>query len=255
MGSRTGSSIEFMDHREYIPGDDLRHIDWGALARSDKMTVKLFRDEVSPHVDIILDTSKSMALPGSSKVRASLCLSAVLARASANSSFTFAGWKVGDICERIVNGSSSPVLWEGIDFDFSGSCAESLRRFVPPFRPRGIRVFISDLFWLGDPMETLKLLFHNSSAVFVIQVVARSDFEPPERGNIRLIDYETSERQDVFIDAGIQQRYKQKFAAHQQNWSRACEGTGGQMTTLVAEEVVESFELDELVRCSILRIL
>ena len=46
MGKRPGSSLEFIDHREYQPGDDLRRIDWGGFARSDKLTVKLYRDEV-----------------------------------------------------------------------------------------------------------------------------------------------------------------------------------------------------------------
>ena len=55
MGKRPGSSLEFIDHREYQPGDDLRRIDWSGFARSDKLTVKLYRDEVSPHLDIVID--------------------------------------------------------------------------------------------------------------------------------------------------------------------------------------------------------
>ena len=72
LGNRSGSSLEFMDHRQYIPGDDLRRIDWSAYARSDKLSIKLFRDEVSPHVDIIIDCSRSMALPDSEKKRATV---------------------------------------------------------------------------------------------------------------------------------------------------------------------------------------
>ena len=48
MGQRAGSSLEFKDHRDYQPGDDLRRIDWNAFARSDRLTVKLFREEISP---------------------------------------------------------------------------------------------------------------------------------------------------------------------------------------------------------------
>ena len=62
LGNRSGSSLEFREHREYEPGDDLRRIDWSVYARSDKLTVKLFREEVSPHLDVVIDSSRSMAL-------------------------------------------------------------------------------------------------------------------------------------------------------------------------------------------------
>src|SRR5580692_9332876 len=67
MGSRAGSSLEFRDYRNYEPGDDLRHIDWNAYARTDQLNVKLFREEVTPHLDLLIDGSKSMALEGSAK--------------------------------------------------------------------------------------------------------------------------------------------------------------------------------------------
>jgi len=60
MANRPGSSLEFMDHREYQPGDDLRRIDWSAFARSDRLTVKLYREEVCPHLDVLIDGSRSM---------------------------------------------------------------------------------------------------------------------------------------------------------------------------------------------------
>ena len=70
LAKRAGSSLEFIDRREYQPGDDLRAIDWSGFARSDKLIVKLYRDEVSPHADIILDGSRSMNLEGTRKAEA-----------------------------------------------------------------------------------------------------------------------------------------------------------------------------------------
>ena len=67
LGRLAGESLEFMDHREYQPGDDLRRIDWSAFARSDKMVVNLYRQEVSLHLDLLLDGSRSMGLEGSQK--------------------------------------------------------------------------------------------------------------------------------------------------------------------------------------------
>ena len=64
LSQRAGSSLEFRDHRAYEPGDDLRHIDWNAYARTDQLTIKLFREEVTPHLDVVIDTSRSMDLEG-----------------------------------------------------------------------------------------------------------------------------------------------------------------------------------------------
>src|SRR5215510_4142187 len=55
-----GFSVEYLDHRPYVPGDDLRSIDWKILARTDKYHVKLFEDETNLRAHILLDCSRSM---------------------------------------------------------------------------------------------------------------------------------------------------------------------------------------------------
>ena len=55
-----GSSPEFADYREYVPGDDLRRIDWNAAARFDKYLIKRFIDEKQGRNCVYLDTSASM---------------------------------------------------------------------------------------------------------------------------------------------------------------------------------------------------
>src|SRR6201996_7986425 len=82
-GRRAGSSIDFQDYREYQPGDDLRFIDWGIYARTDRLTVKLFREEVTPHLDLIVDGSRSMNLENTAKGKAVAQLAAVLATSAA----------------------------------------------------------------------------------------------------------------------------------------------------------------------------
>ena len=57
---QTGSSAEFSDYREYIPGDDIRRLDWNALARFDRLYMKLFMEEQESQVTILLDASASM---------------------------------------------------------------------------------------------------------------------------------------------------------------------------------------------------
>lgn len=255
VGNRSGSSLEFMDHREYIPGDDLRRIDWNAFARNDKLSIKLYRDEVNPHVDIIVDCSRSMALPDSDKPRATLGLAAVFAQAASNCDYTFTAWRVGNTCEKITNGTDRPMFWDNIEFDCGISCDESFHRQLPAWRPRGIRVFLSDLFWLGDPYTTLSALAERASTVFVVQVLANSDANPPQRGNIRLHDCETGQLKDIFIDAVAEKRYLRNLAHHQYNWSRGCRQFGALMATVVAERIVEQWKLDELVSTEILKVL
>ena len=87
-GRRAGSSIDFQDYREYQPGDDLRFIDWGIYARTDRLTVKLFREEVTPHLDLILDGSRSMHLEETAKAGAVAKLAALLATSAANAHCT-----------------------------------------------------------------------------------------------------------------------------------------------------------------------
>src|SRR5262245_1758557 len=63
-----GFSVEYLDHRPYVPGDEIRTIDWKILARTDKYHVKLFEDETNLRATILLDCSRSMGFKGSGKI-------------------------------------------------------------------------------------------------------------------------------------------------------------------------------------------
>src|SRR5215210_7780801 len=60
---RRGMSLEFADYRRYAPGDDLRYLDWGIYARTDRLYVKIFREEVDLFVYVFIDASASMTFP------------------------------------------------------------------------------------------------------------------------------------------------------------------------------------------------
>lgn len=57
---RHGSSVEFAQHREYVPGDEIRHLDWKAVAKSDKYYIKQYEDETNLRTFLLVDTSGSM---------------------------------------------------------------------------------------------------------------------------------------------------------------------------------------------------
>jgi len=80
-----GGSVEFAEHKEYAPGDDIRHLDWKVAARTDRYTVKRFEDETEMRTYLVLDTSASMgyrgaeAGPGVSKLEWASWLAAAVA--------------------------------------------------------------------------------------------------------------------------------------------------------------------------------
>jgi uncharacterized protein (DUF58 family) len=254
LGQRAGSSLEFRDHRDYQPGDDLRRIDWNAFARSDKLTVKLYREEISPHLDIILDGSRSMALEASAKMRATVGLAAVLAVAAENAGYTHNAWLAREGCAPVPNGTNRPSTWSGIEFDVRSNPVDAFTRLPPRFSRLGMRALISDLLWLGEPLSILQHLAQNASSIVVIQVLAEADVNPPERGRVRLIDSETDQQREIFIDDDAIKRYRGALSRHQQNWHRACRQSGAVMVNIVAEEIVAGWNLEALVKAEILKV-
>ena len=256
LGLSAGSSLDFHDYREYHPGDDLRHLDWGVYARSDKEIVKLFREEVAPKLDLVLDASASMRLDGTRKEEAALALSAAIAAAALNASCSPALWLAGRSVRRV--GGSPDGSLEGWRIDgFGDPCppAEGLLASAPAFRPNGIRVFVSDLLWPDDPSRTLSRLADGASALFVVQLLAASEEAPPERGQFRLDDVETGETLDVFVDGSAADAYRASLAAHRERWSRACSSVGATFATLTDAAVAPGLRLLALERCGLLEVL
>src|SRR5919108_4935360 len=200
LGREAGASLEFRDHRDYQPGDDLRRIDWNAFARSDRLTVKLYREEISPHLDIVLDGSRSMSLEASAKMQATVGLAAVLAVAAENAGYTHNAWLAREGCAPVTNGTNRPSAWSGIEFDVRSNPVDAFTRLPPRFSRMGMRAFISDLLWLGEPLTVLQHLAQNASSIVVVQVLAEADVNPTERGRVRLIDSETDQQREIFID-------------------------------------------------------
>jgi uncharacterized protein (DUF58 family) len=254
LGVRTGSSLEFEEHRAYQPGDDLRHIDWHVFARSDQLTVKLYHEEVSPHLDLVLDTSLSMDLEETAKSAAALGLAGLFSAAADNAGFSNRVWIAGEGCEALPGGVDRAAGWQRVDFAAPCSLDEAFRRQPPAWRPRGLRVLISDLLWDGDPLHVLAACADRATAVVVVQVLAAADVNPPAEGNLRLVDVETGGVREVYVDAAARQRYREALARHQENWHQACRQVGGVFTTVVAEELLRDWRLDALVAAEILRV-
>jgi uncharacterized protein (DUF58 family) len=238
LGRRAGSSIDFQDYREYQPGDDLRFIDWGIYARTDRLSIKLFREEVTPHLDLVLDGSRSMNLEA--KPVASAKLAALLATAAANAQCSHAVWLSSEGFNRVPNDTLPASAWEKVAHESTRTPDQAYDILAPKLRRLGMRVFISDLLWPGNPLQTIRRLREGAAMLFVIQLLAREDATPPEHGSVRLVDSETDEVTEIYIDSSTQKQYAENLAQLQQSWDDACRQSGAHLTTIIAEDLDNS---------------
>ncbi len=252
FGRNTGNSLEFLDHREYQPGDDIRHIDWNAMARSDRLTVKLFREEVAPHLDLLIDASASMGLENSRKSEGLFALASVLRVAATNAGYTVACWIVKDRCRRIEPDSLPVRDWRGAECDFSGNVGQTFAQFLPSLRPSGVRILLSDLFWDQQPQTVLRQLSGNAALLVVVQLLAGKDVSPALTGNVRLVDSETGETVELVAEESLLREYQSNFSRHQENWKRDCARSGAVFCQCVAENFLQDFVPADLLKSEIL---
>ncbi len=251
-GVRTGVSLDFSDYREYYPGDDLRTLDWGVYARTDKLTVKLFHEEVSPHVDIIVDGTASMALADTEKARGAAWMAAMLWTAARNGECTARAWLLGDRVDPLGETTRRPGEWETMSFGSSSDPQRMLAAAGPVWKRRGLRFLVSDLFWEGEPTQAVRKLSGDAAQLVVVQLLAKGDVEPPPRGRWRLSSEESSGFLDLFVDAGAQARYRAALAQHQAAWRDACRQCGAIFLTVVAEDVLAEGRVEGLERSGVL---
>jgi uncharacterized protein (DUF58 family) len=252
LGLRAGSSLEFRDYRAYEPGDDLRHVDWSAFARSDQLNVKLYREEVAPHLDLLIDGTRSMNLEGSAKARAALAAAGFFIAAAENAGFTHHGWLLGADAISLGDSRRRPEAWDAIRFDHRESPALALNRAAARWKPRGIRVLISDLLFDADPGSLVRPLADRASAAVVLQVLARADADPGGTGFLRLHDIETEQLREVRVDAAARDRYRENLRRLQGHWHDATRAAGAVFTPLIAEDLLTDWRLDPLIAAGVL---
>ncbi len=254
MGMRAGSSLEFRDYRGYEPGDDLRHIDWNAYGRTDQLNVKLFREEVSPHLDVLIDGSRSMALADTAKASATLALAGFFTSAAANAGFSHAGWLLAGDGIPLGDYRRRPAAWEGIAFDEPASPVHALAVTAARLRPRSVRVLLSDLLWDADPERVIRQLADRAASAVIVQVLALFDARPAINGHFRLLDCETNELREIQVDRAMLERYLGKLRKLQGQWHDCCRAAGAVFVTVVAEELLRDWKVDPLVAAGVLQV-
>ena len=153
-----GSTVEFADFREYVPGDDIRRIDWKIYGRFEKYVIKLFVDERRLHNQIFIDCSASMAWGEPEKALAALRLAAVFGYLSVRamdrvSYMLLTGSSCVDLCgefggkEAFYNAAGK---LSDVDFQGDTEMNTSIKKCMNPGYDDGLSVIISDFFTESD---------------------------------------------------------------------------------------------------------
>lgn len=177
-----GTSIEFVEHRQYYPGDEIRHIDWRAYGKTGRYYVKEYEDETNLRCYLIVDTSGSMGFADStvSKSFYARQLAAALSyllftQRDAVGLYTFDS-EIRDYLEPSTNPQTFQRISKALQARDTGgetSLAKVFQELVPRLKRRSLVIVISDCYDDLAPLTTaLKMFRHNRQDVILFQVVA-----------------------------------------------------------------------------------
>lgn len=216
-----GFSQEFAQHREYAPGDELKHLDWKVYARKDRYFVKQFQEDKSLQTYILVDSSGSMSYRGSGAL--SKWEYACYLAMGMGYLVLHEGDAAGLVTFNTVPGTFIPprrqiTHLELIDSALSGikpqgetDLAQVLRRTLGLISRRSLIILISDL--MGDAeriLEVLKTLHARKHEVFILQVLDPTERELDIEGPVRFESLETKD----FLRceaAMVRQAYREEF--------------------------------------------
>ena len=210
--SAKGSSLEFSDFREYIPGDDLRRVDWNGYGRFDKLYLKLFLEEKQAAVNLFLDTSKSMDFGGKAVMAKALAASlAYIAAGGGDRTQIFAfGEKAGAQKLGITKKGQLAETLDFLDGLEPGGGTDYLRAIRERSGlGRGVSIILSDFLSEQAPWDAVKLLQEKKQEVYLLRILTPEEIEPQRGGMVRLVDSETGETRDLELSDHAVSAYKQ----------------------------------------------
>lgn len=228
-----GLSVEFAEHREYSPGDDLRYVDWKVFGRSDKFYLKQYEEETNLVCYFAVDTSASMGYRGPGAAMSKL---EYAQRAAANLAYlvtrqqdSVALATFDAEVRQFVRPGRGAEHWRNAveSFDVTGkdqatSIGPVLHQLAERFVDRGLVILLSDLFD-GVPklMAGLKHLRHRRHDVIVLQVLDPAEIEFPFRRTTMFESVETDE-EVLAHPVALRKAYLAEFARFLEAVRRGC---------------------------------
>ena len=240
-----GSGMEFLDYREYQPGDDVRHLDAHLFARTGSHYVRQYAVYQQLPITIIVDGSASMNFGMPTKFDFACELASALA---------FVGLAGGDAVQAVVHAGGrlhwSPVvrgLRRGpLIFDWmrayrpgGSGFGPALAGALPRLAHRGLLILISD-FWLEHPDADLKVLGGLPQELLAIQVAAPEELETARlTGETRLIDAESGHEIELLIDPAVLADYQRALADWQDRLRRLVARQHGRFLVVRSDTNIE----------------
>jgi len=227
-----GFSLDFAEHRAYMPGDDIRRIDWRLFARTDRFHVKQYEAETNANLVLAVDVSASMgfASNGVSKLDYARFLGAALAFLSSRQRD-----RVGLVTFDRIPRDSVPAAVRHFDRVLheldrarptgEGDPVEALRRVGEGLRRRGILVVLSDLY--GDPdriVEVVRALSFQGQDVVVFHLLDPAEIELDFEEPATFLDAETGEAIPV-VPEQVRAEYRERLERHVATLDRKLTGS------------------------------
>jgi uncharacterized protein (DUF58 family) len=221
-GAGTGSSLDFQDHRLYVPGDDPRHINWQAYARTGTYSMKLYREEVRPVVDVVLDVSSSMFFDKQKACRVAdlfyLCVESAQRSGASMHVHLIKGDQTRMTPYEVI---ASHAWWETAEKLVPKAPAMPPQMMRVPLRPNAIRILISDLLYPGEAEPILRALNQRQGSGIVLCPFLQSEVDPGWSGNCEFVDAELNTRHPHRIEPNTLQRYKAAYVQHFSLWKNS----------------------------------
>lgn len=250
---RYGSSLDFADFREYQPGDDFRRIDHLALARFDQLLIRLYDAEDDLTIRLVVDTSASMSVD--SKLQRAAELAGALGFVALTRRDRVEVHVPGEAPLRLAGRSSIGELFgrlEGLTATGVGSLSRTSTEVVTRQRGPGMTVVLSDLL---EPVweEALTRFPARGSELSVMHILGSSELDPPELGDVELVDIETGEEVPQTLAAGYFAEYQSRLHEWLEGVERACRRLGAGYSLVDARDPLGDVLLGGLRRSEVVQ--
>lgn len=215
---KIGSGIEFADYREYVPGDDPRHIDWTLYARLEKLFLRLFEEEEDLYVYVLVDISASMRMGSPSRLHYASKVAAALAYITLNNLDRVSVLTFGDkLIGRMPPNRGKKNIMKVLHFLSTLPEAKltdtktSLRTFVHQTKRRGVAIVISDFYDEAGYVQAMNYLRYHKYDIYAIQLYDEKELEPSLRGDVELVDHETGQILPATLSPRLVKAYREAF--------------------------------------------
>ena len=256
-----GSSCEFADYRDYMPGDDVTKIDWNAYARFDKLYEKLYYDERQMHTRIYIDASRSMAHGSDDKAVAAIKLAAAFAYLSVCemdkvSIYAIRGSSLIEVVSGMVGKDSylnCVNRLNEIEFDEDSKISSAIAPSNVG-RGDGFSILISDFLTDDNYEMAIDRFAEQKRDILCVQILSREEINPQIRGKMHLFDSETPAK--FFrkkIDQDVIRAYKDALNYVTDRIRSYCESRGGQYVLAPAHTELAELFFDKFVDMGVIK--